>query len=249
MLGTDAFYYPMIGLAFACMEVLAVWRAGEVGLSRRKIALVCLASLLAGILGARIGYVALRWGYYQLHPELIHRLDLGGMVFYTGYALGMAGIAGAIRAFRLPFWKTVDLIIPPGAFAEAVGRIGCFLTGCCAGHRTIFVWGVDFGDGLRRHPTQLYESAGIFVLFFLLKGMERRNPPPGKILFTMFVYYGTLRFLLEFIREDARPGPLGFSIAQWISVGLIVWGAMELRRRSQHRYQVPKGHSVPGTKF
>ena len=235
MLHTAAYYYPMIGLAFACMLVLAAGRAGEVSLSRWKIACVCLVSLLAGILGARIGYVVLRWGYYRLHPHLIHRLDLGGMVFYTGFALGMAGTAAAIRAFRLPFWKTVDLIIPPGVFAHAVGRIGCFLTGCCAGRQTIFVWGVDFGDGVRRHPTQLYESAGIFLLFFLLKRMERRNPPPGKILFTWFVYYGTLRFFLEFIREDTRPGPLGLSIAQWISLGLIVWGAMELRRRQRRR--------------
>ncbi len=231
MLGTAAFYYPIIGLAFLCMVALAAWRAGEVSLSRWKVAGVCLAALLAGIIGARIGYVVLRWDYYQLHPHLIYRLDRGGMVFYTGYALGMAGIAAAIRVFRLPFWKTVDLIIPPGAFAEAVGRIGCFLTGCCAGIQTILVWGVDFGDGIRRHPTQVYESAGIFALFFVLKRMERRNPPPGKILFTMFVWYGTLRFLLEFIRRDARPGPLGFSIAQWISLAMVVWGVTELRRR------------------
>lgn len=236
MLGTDAFYYPVIGLAFLCMVALAVWRAGEVSLSRWKVALVCLASLLAGIIGGRVGYVAVEWDYYRLHPHLIHRLDQGGMVFYTGYALGMAGIAAAIRLFRLPFWRTVDLIIPPGAFAEAVGRIGCFLTGCCAGSQTLLAWGVDFGDGIRRHPTQLYESAGIFALFFFLKAMERRNPPPGKVLFTMFVWYGTLRFLLEFIREDARPGPLGLSIAQWISLVMIVWGARELRRRwRRHR--------------
>ena len=231
MLHTDVFYYPMMGLAFACMLVLAGWRAGEVGLNRWKIRLTCLAALLAGILGARIGYVVLDWNYYRLHLAEIHRLDLGGMVFYTGYALGMAGIAAAIRAFRLPFWRTVDLIIPPGAFAEAVGRIGCFLTGCCAGNQTGLVWGVDFGDGIRRHPTQSYESAGLFILFFLLKGMERRNPPPGRVLFTAFVCYGTLRFLLEFIRKDAHPGPLGFSIAQWISFVIVVWGVMELRRR------------------
>ena len=231
MLHTDAYYYPMIGLGFLCMVVLAVWRAGEVRLSRWKIALACLASLLAGIVGGRLGYVAVDWNYYSKHLAEIHRIDLGGMVFYTGYALGMGGMALAIRLFRLPFWKTVDLIIPPGAFAEAVGRIGCFLTGCCAGTQTVLAWGVDFGDGVRRHPTQIYESLGIFILFFILKGIEKEDPPPGKVLFTMFLYYGTMRFLLEYIREDARPGPLGLSIAQWISVVMIVWGAIELRRR------------------
>lgn len=228
MLYTAAFYYPMIGLAFICAVVLAIWRAGEISLSRWKIVSVCLVSLLAGILGARIGYVVLGWNYYRLHLAEIHRLDLGGMVFYTGYGLGMAGIAAAVRVFRLPFWKTVDLITPPGVFAEAVGRIGCFLSGCCAGSPTILVWGIDFGDGVQRHPTQLYESAGLFLLFFLLKRIERRNPPPGKILFIWFIYYGVLRFLLEFIREDARPGSLGFSIAQWISLGFVVWGVSAL---------------------
>lgn len=231
MLHTAAFYYPMIGLAFVCMVALAAWRAGEVGLSRWKVALVCGGSLLAGIVGARIGYVVLCWDYYLLHPALIHRLDLGGMVFYTGFALGMAGVLAAIRAFRLPLGKTADLIIPPGAFAQAVGRIGCFLTGCCAGSQTVLVWGVDFGDGIRRHPTQIYESIGMFGIFFLLKRLERRNPPPGTVLFTAFLYYGVMRFGLEFIREDVRPGPLGVSMAQWISLGLVVWGAAALRRR------------------
>jgi phosphatidylglycerol:prolipoprotein diacylglycerol transferase len=232
MLGTDAFYYPMMALAFLCMVALAVWRAGEVSLSRRKVALVCLSSLLAGIIGARIGYVVLDWDYYRLHLAEIPRVDLGGMVFYTGFALGMGAVIAAIRIFRLPLGKTVDLIIPPGAFAEAVGRIGCLLTGCCAGIPTGLPWGVAFPRELvHRHPTQAYETAGLFGLFFLLKRLERRNLPPGTILFTAFLYYGLMRFLLEFIRKDARLPALGFSVAQWISLGLIGWGAAGLLRR------------------
>ncbi len=234
MLGTDAFYYPMIGLAFLCMAALAVWRAGEISLSRRKVALVCLISLLAGIVGARIGYVVLDWDYYRLSPAEIPRVDLGGMVFYTGFALGMGGVAAAIRFFRLPFWKTVDLVIPAGAFAEGVGRIGCFLTGCCAGTPTGLPWGVVFPPELvRRHPAQLYESFGMFGIFFLLKRLERRDPPAGTILFTAFLYYGLLRFGLEFIRQDARLPFLGLSVAQWISLVLIAGGVFGLLRRGR----------------
>lgn len=233
MLGTDAFYYPMIGLAFVCMVILAVWRAGEVGLSRWKIALTCGVALLAGIVGSRIGYVMVDWNYYRLHPAQIPRFDLGGMVFYTGWFLGTLGILATIRLFQLPLWKTIDLIIPPGAFAQGVGRIGCFLTGCCAGSPTSLPWGVVFPpETIRRHPTQLYESAGVFLLFFLLKRIERRNPPPGAVFYYTLLYYGLLRFILEFIRGDARPGPFGLSIAQWISLALVVWGAMKLRRLS-----------------
>ena len=233
MLGTAAYYYPMIGLAFVCMVALAAWRAGEVGLNPWKVASVCGVSLLAGIVGARIGYVVLRWNYYRLHPALIHRLDLGGMVFYTGFALGMAGVLAAIQVFRLPLGKTVDLIIPPGVFAQAVGRIGCFLTGCCAGIPTGLPWGVAFPpEIIRRHPTQLYESTGMFLLFFLLKRMERRNPPLGAVFYYALLYYSLLRFVLEFIREDARPGPFGLSIAQWISLALVIWSGVKLRRLS-----------------
>ena len=73
-----------------------------------------------------------------------------------------------------------------------------------------------------------------FLLFFLLMGLERRNPPPGTVLFTAFLYYSLLRFGLEFVREDARPGMLGITTFQWISLGLVVWSGLELRRRASY---------------
>lgn len=239
MLGTDAYYYPMIALAFICMMVLALWRAGQVGLSRWKVFGVCLAALLFGIAGARIGYVLLDWGYYRSHLTQITRLDLGGMFSYPGMALGTAAALACIRWARLPLLKTVDLISPPGAFAGAVARIGCFLTGCCAGSPTNLLWGVAFPpEVVRRHPTQLYESAGMFLIFFLLKRMERRNPPPGAVLYCAFLYFGLMRFMVEPIRKDVQPWLFGFSGVQWFSLALVIWCAMKL----QHRYQVPKRH-------
>src|SRR4029450_6126480 len=69
--------------------------------------------------------------------------------------------------------KTGDTFALPLALALAVGRFGCFFNGCCFGQPSNLPWAVDFGDGIRRHPTQLYEvlfhltMAG--VLIFLMR--------------------------------------------------------------------------------
>jgi len=122
----------------------------------------------------------------------------------------------------MPVLKTVDLLIPPLTVAHALGRIGCFLNGCCYGKNG--------------HPTQLYEMLALFGIFFLLKRLERRNPSPGTILLTYGLSYGVWRFFIEFLRADNPLVAWGLTVFQLISLAVIaVTGPLLLARRLRAR--------------
>src|SRR6185436_16202432 len=104
--------------------------------------------VLAGILGARIFYVATHWNEYADDLLSILKIWQGGLTFYGGFI-------GAVLGFCLwnrskPFtagWKTVaDWIAPSLAFGHALGRLGCLAAGCCYGKVTALPWAVTFTD-------------------------------------------------------------------------------------------------------
>ncbi len=212
-------YFVIVCLAFLIAAWFSARRASAMGLTAGQIAVLGSVTLVLGVAGARLGFLLDRWEDFRLG-------------FYAGAALGLPAVAWVLCLYGKPVLRVLDATIRYLVLAVAVTRIGCFLNGCCAGSPTGLPWGVVYPrEVVRRHPTQAYESAGMFMLFFLLKRLERRNLPSGAILFTAFLYYGLLRFGLEFIREDLQPALLGFSITQWISLGLIAWGTAELLRR------------------
>jgi phosphatidylglycerol:prolipoprotein diacylglycerol transferase len=112
----------------------------------------------------------------------------------------------------------------------SVGRIGCFLNGCCYGVECAF--GFDFGDGLTRFPAQLVESGFHFIAFMILHRLRRKEMRPG-ILFKWYVIsYFIFRFFIEFFRVNERIW-LGLSVYQLICLTgiLFVFGRMMVERR------------------
>jgi phosphatidylglycerol:prolipoprotein diacylglycerol transferase len=225
-------YFVIVCLAFLFSAWLSARRSSAMGLTAGQIAVLGSVTLVVGVAGARLGFLLDRWEDFWSNPALGFQLWDGGLGFYAGAALGLPAVAWVLHLYGKPVFFILDRTVRYLVLALAITRIGCFLNGCCAGSSTDLPWGVVYPRELvHRHPTQLYESAGMFGLFFLLKRLERRNLPPGAILFTVFLYYALLRFGLEFIREDLQPALLGFSVTQWISLGLIAWGTAELLRR------------------
>ena len=117
------------------------------------------------------------------------------------------------------------LLIAPSCIcvAHAFGRIGCFLAGCCYGIETESSLGVLFpGMEHKVYPTQLFESAFLFILFAILFVLAYKY----KCKYTISIYllsYGIFRFLLEFIRGDERGSYfLSLSPSQWISIIAVV---------------------------
>jgi prolipoprotein diacylglyceryltransferase len=141
--------------------------------------------------------------------------------------------------------KTGDAFALPLALALAVGRWGCFCNGCCAGIPTDLPWGVDFGDGLYRHPTQVYESlfhgcmAGLLLWLTLAERLRYQR------LKLYLICYGIFRFGMEFLRPE--PANLaGLTFYQWVCVVLI--GGMVAQWCYDARITTPTNtapHSVP----
>lgn len=245
------------GLCLALGFMASVWVASRLpaGSNRHTadaFSTLALWMILAGVMGARIAYVAEHWTAEFADPVArgnilaLFRIDQGGLMFYGGFAGATVALAVFARATRGTFLGLADHLVSVLPLGHAFGRIGCFLHGCCYGKVTNGVYGVRFPcyspawyDHIRNGllpetaayslpviPTQLIESAGNLILFALLASHYRRwSKRPGQLLGTYCIGYATLRFGVEALRGDPRM-PVGpFSISQAASLGLAVFGA------------------------
>ena len=145
----------------------------------------------------------------------------GGFVFYGGL-LGAIAYLGVYRLFDkklalTSFWP----LLPALAFGHGIGRVGCFLAGCCYGKPTEFMWGV-FLHGEYRHPTQLIEALGLSLLgLYLIRSKAQKIT-----LFTNYlVIYGGLRIVIEALRGDEIRGAwLNQPPSLWVSLMLLLVG-------------------------
>lgn len=195
--------------------------------------------MVSGILGARIAYVIEHWSaQFRDTPSAIFRIDQGGLMFYGGLIGTLVALAIFARVHKertIDVFDFVAVVLPLG---QALGRIGCFLNGCCHGRlcdgfpgiafpRFSGPWHEQVRDGLIDAtaarslpvlPTQLFEAAGcalIFALLLLLYRRKRRGLVTGAYL----ACYGVLRFALEYFRGDQRItlGEFTFAPVQWLA--------------------------------
>lgn len=183
--------------------------------------------MLSGILGARAAYVAANAPFFLAHPLDILRIDQGGLIFYGGFLGAVLAVYVLARVHRIPPWSMADFAVTPVALGHAIGRMGCFINGCCYGSPTTLPWAVH-ADGALRHPTQLYEALFNLALYGVLVQVYRRKKTDGVVFAAYLLLYPAGRFLLEFVRGDARLHALGLTVAQLLCLGLIAAGAVLL---------------------
>ena len=149
------------------------------------------------------------------------------------------GLIGAYLAVELVKWalgirvKTGDTFALPLALALAVGRWGCFFNGCCYGIPTDLPWGADFGNGVMRHPTQVYESLFHLGMAGVLIVLTLRDQLRWHRLQLYLIAYALFRFATEFIRPEPEYA-MGLTYYQWASlvlgVGVSLQWLYEARR-------------------
>ncbi len=158
----------------------------------------------------------------------------GGFVFYGGLLAGLAFLVLLLQFDRSMSISKLWAVIPALSFGHGIGRVGCFLAGCCYGKETNLPWAVHL-HGADRHPTQLLEAIALIGLGWYLLRSQR----PRKHLFILYlIVYGSIRFVLESLRGDLVRGLWGpLTPAQWISLALVLTGAslsFKLLKRRTH---------------
>ncbi len=161
---------------------------------------------------------------------------LGGKTIVGALAGGLLVVEAMKRYIGIQ-QSTGDLFAIPLALGIAIGRIGCFLTGLADntyGTTTTLPWGVDFGDGIRRHPTQLYEIVFLLVLIPCLYWVTRQIGGSGRFqtgdVFKLFmVGYMGCRLLCDFIKPYPRV-LLGLGTIQWVCVLVLLYYANDVWR-------------------
>lgn len=220
-------YGVMVAIGFLLGMGLALRQARKEGIPSERISDLSFYLLLAAIIGSRVFYILLNPGPYIKNPLAIFKIWEGGLVFYGGLILAVITGMIYIKRHGLHLWQIADIFAPSIAIGHAIGRLGCFFAGCCHGRPAQVPWAVTFTDphslaplGIPLHPTQLYESAGEFVIFLILILLRKRQAFRGELFWTYVMLYSILRFSVEFFRGDAARGMLaeGLSLAQAISV-------------------------------
>ncbi len=194
------------------------------------------AAIIGGFAGSRVlsafedpVFLAGHW----TEPHLL----LGGKTIVGGLVGGLIAVE-SVKRLRGIHVATGDLLALPLVLGIAIGRIGCFLSGVedeSYGIATRLPWGVDFGDGIARHPTQLYEVVLLAGLGALLPLVARTPITVGDRFKLFMVGYLGFRLLIDFIKPAVRVG--GLSTIQWVCLAIIAYYAphvprllMEVRR-------------------
>lgn len=240
----------MLVLAFVSAYWQLRWGMKLKGIgSEEDASAILFAAGAGGIIGGKV-YYALLYGDWRL------LFDRSGLVWYGGFLLASAAVIWTIRRRRLPAWSLLDVATVALALGYGVGRIGCFLVGDDYGMPTTLPWGVAFPVGLppttagdlrqfgvnvpadiapdtllKVHPTQLYETAIATLIWLVGRRLLRRSLPVGATAQAVFALLALERFGVEFLRakDDRFFGP--FTLAQMISLGILLATGIAWARR------------------
>jgi phosphatidylglycerol:prolipoprotein diacylglycerol transferase len=232
-------YGVLIATAFLIALWLAVSQAGKRGIAYEKVVDQAFYTLVAGLAGSRLFFIATNWPYYAAHPLDIVKIWEGGLVFYGGVLLALPTAVWLAKKDALPLWEAADIWAPSIALGHAIGRLGCFCAGCCYGKPAEGLpWAVIFSNpdslavkGVPLHPAQLYESAGEVLNFLILITLRRRQAFRGQLFWVYILNYSIIRSVVEIFRGDEVRGFIagGVSNSQGISVAMFASSLVMLR--------------------
>ncbi len=239
-------YGLMYLVAFAGFYFLGRYRlrqtrfATATGMDAKALEDLLFYGALGVVLGGRLGYVLFyKPAYFLAHPAEILAVWQGGMSFHGGFL----GVCAAVFLFSkrrsLSLASIADFVAPLAPLGLAAGRMANFINGELWGRESGLPWAMVFpqaGDGIARHPSQLYQFAGEGLLLMALLWWYSSAPRRPWAITGMFLLgYGVLRFLAEFAREpDSFLGYFagGVTMGQILCVPMVVVGLWLLLRNS-----------------
>ena len=205
---------------------------------------LALVVFVGGLIGARMFYVLQYWNVRVHSLAEIFQIWKGGIVLYGSIIGGTIAFFGYRMLRPFPLLPVLDTIAPALALGIAIGRLGCFMNGCCFGDVCTLPWAISFPEpsppwvahasegllgpnqhwSLPVHPTQLYSAIDGFILCVLLLAYFPIRRRDGDVMILLMMTYPLSRILIEFLRSDERVFLAGMTISQNISVVLFLAG-------------------------
>ncbi len=239
-----SFEVPSFGVAmvvaFLLSVTLAQSRGPRYGISKAQISDMAFWAILAGVLGARVFFIAQEWGYYSTHTKELLTLRFQGLTSFGGLICGMAAAVGYAWKKGIPIRNLLDAVAPAFLVGHLIGRFGCLMNGCCFGGAcpADVPWGIHVaGSPTLHHPAQVYDSLmNLAALGLVLFVEARARLRPGQVTGLVVALHGLARFVYEFWRAGTESqvqrgeasstywGHLPITQAQGMAAALILIG-------------------------
>lgn len=211
------------------------------GLDSRKVNYTCFFGILGVLAGARLYHLVLHAGGV-VFPSFGLSAWYGGTGSSGGWVGGIVSVLVATQVLKLNLWKFLDSATVAIALAIFLGRIGCFIKGCCFGTPAYLPWAISYSQtslafrtqikhqliestslfALPVHPVQLYEALYVLVLMSVQIVLLKGNRFHGQMFLCFAASYSLARFFLELLRGDDRALLLGIPVPQWIYMNIFL---------------------------
>lgn len=219
-------YGVMIAIGVILCVVMGYYRAKRMEMKAESVLDLAILCVVMGFLGAKVFFVILSWKQFLTDPLSV--LGSSGFVVYGGIIFDVVSALIYCKIKNIRFFEYFDLLAPSVSLAQAFGRLGCFFAGCCYGKETSLPIGIVFPEGgfapagVPLLPTQLFSSAGDFVIAFVLIRMTGKMRHTGDVGALYLMLYGIGRFCVEFLRTNEQGGFIGLTTAQLISIVFMI---------------------------
>lgn len=224
-------YHTMLYAATVCGLVFSNYLANLAGMSSLRVLVAMLLLLFPGLIGARLLFVLTHLHYYRAHPDRAWHRRGGGLSQTGGVMLALLASAPLLAFMKLPWLSFWDVAVVGLLLGLAIGKVGCLLRGCCAGHpsasRLALILPNHEGKKERRLPSQLFEASAAALTAAAAMAFWDPRLPPGSIFFVVMAGHGVIRFVLGQFRET-QSRLAGLNVSSASSAALVLAGCTGL---------------------
>lgn len=226
-------YGIFIATAFLVGTIIAMRETKRKGIDEEILIDLLLFAVPAALIGARIHYVIFSWDIYRDNPIEVFNFRGGGLAIHGGVIAGVIVALIFCKIRKQKFWKFADITAPSIILGQAIGRWGNYANQEAHGGPTDLPWGIMI-DGVKVHPTFLYESIWNFLTFiFLLWYSRKKSKVDGEVFLLYIALYSLARYFIEGLRTDSLMWGQ-YRVAQLISIlSIVVAAIIFYRRRKQ----------------
>ena len=221
--GIDIMWYGILmAVGMILGTLIAIKEAKRVGIKEDYVLDLAIFAIPIGLLGARLYYVIFNWEYYSQNISQILNFRGGGMAIHGALIGGILTGYVFTKIRKIDFFKMADAVILGMPLAQSIGRWGNFINQEAHGGPTNLPWGIMV-NGVKVHPTFLYESVWDLAIFIFLLVFRKKKKYEGQVIVYYIILYSLGRFFIEGLRTDSLMiGPL--KMAQVISLVGIIGG-------------------------